>query len=227
MLNPERPSLSLHFILHPLSHSQTRGNVIKDCFLWNYFIEAVWQAPVFGCDVIHCMQGSVLCLTAAVIIFQSDGAQCTYSSRLHLCAFTLIHTWPSATSAVTKKKRKRRKFLSCYLRDKFRRSSTFETWPLKKQFKTLKPFMGRFQIKNANFLMMPCFQLNFFSRCSLIFEMSKQGMEMNHMTSGKLLVASRDNYTLGMIISISEGKHEVSWTYETALQHYLAAHIGK
>lgn len=126
------------------------------------------------------MQGSILCLTAAMVIFQSDGACRTSNNTLQLCAPPLICTWPSTACAATKTP-----FHETPKKCSGEQTAS-QSGPLRKQFKTCKLFKGILQIEAANFLPLPCFPENLCSWCAFISGGSEQGMKINHMTSAKL-----------------------------------------
>lgn len=61
-------------------------------FVFCCTVEAERRALPPGCDLIHCIQGSILGATGSMVISESDGGRSTFNNQLHLCAFSLIPT---------------------------------------------------------------------------------------------------------------------------------------
>lgn len=139
--------------------------------------DSVCRALVFSCGPIGCMQGSLLCLPAAVVIFQSDGGHCTSNNGLHVSAFILICAWPSSTDTVTK---------TTFMWSQVFRATGSRSRPPGNLLKTCTIFKGMLRIKNSNYFMILSFLESLFSKCTFTLGRCKEGMKINQMTSAKL-----------------------------------------
>lgn len=145
--------------------------------------------------VVHCMQDSILCLTAAVIISLFDEAQCTFSSvgsDLH----STFH--------------KRHNDFKIFHVISGRRLKGEPRFSIVSPQETVEDLSTSYRAA-SNQECKCCHDAACCWRGSFILERSGKGKKINQMTFGKLCTEqSCDNYTPEIIISISEGKREAS-----------------